>query len=144
METKTLESLDVLVIDDDAFLREICATLLHELGVRSVTEAKDGSEALRIIRASVNRFDVIMCDLDMPVMDGFEFLKQLRTNKYVKHSDTPVLLLTSGAEERKVYGAIELGIHGYLLKPMSKNDIHHHVLSAISQPPIDPDTVRRD
>ena len=53
-------------------------------------------------------------------MDGFEFLKQLRSNKYIKHNDIPVLLLSSGAEERKVHDAIHLGIHGYLLKPMSK------------------------
>ena len=100
METKELESLHVLVVDDDSFLRDICSTLLRELGVRSVTEAADGSDALRLVRSSIAAYDVILCDIDMPVMDGFEFLKQLRSNKYIKHNDIPVLLLTSGAEER--------------------------------------------
>jgi two-component system chemotaxis response regulator CheY len=143
METKELESLNVLVVDDDAFLREICATLLRELGVRSVTEAKDGSEALRLVRSTISVFDVILCDIDMPVMDGFEFLKQLRSNKYIKHNDIPVLLLTSGAEERKVHDAIHLGIHGYLLKPISKNDIRDYVFTAANSDPIDPSTVNK-
>ncbi len=53
METTGLESLHVLVVDDDSFLREICSTLLRELGVGSVTEATDGSEALRAVRSSI-------------------------------------------------------------------------------------------
>ena len=143
METKELESLHVLVVDDDSFLRDICATLLRELGVRSITEAADGSEALRLIRSSIEAYDVILCDIDMPVMDGFEFLKQLRSNKYIKHNDIPVLLLTSGAEERKVHDAIHLGIHGYLLKPMSKNDIRDYIFTAANSDPIDPKTLKK-
>ena len=61
METKELESLDVLVVDDDAFLREICATLLRELGVRSITEAKHCGSLDRRFRCSMSSYATSTC-----------------------------------------------------------------------------------
>jgi len=71
------QDLNILILEDDDFQRQILVNILRALGATSVREAENGIQALEIIRASSNPIDVVLCDLNMPEMDGMEFLRHI-------------------------------------------------------------------
>ena len=137
------KDLHVLVIDDEEFTRKLIARLLYELEVHDVTVAKDGAEALSLIKQIRKSVDVIFCDLDMPNMNGLEFVRRLRNDPDVPVPNTPVLILTGHSEEENVQGAVELGIHGFLAKPISMGLLEKRIATALTSPPIDPKVLKR-
>ena len=80
----------IAVIDDLAVNRELLVTLLHAFGHESV-EASNGTEALEVVRNE--HPDLIICDILMPVMDGYEFVRHLRADPQIGH--TPVIFFTA-------------------------------------------------
>ena len=130
--------LRILVIDDEPFMRKLIIRVLDELEVESVSEAADGAEALMKVNDSANSFDLIICDLEMPNMDGFEFVKRLREMTGSPNVNTPVLIVTGHSEPESVQSAIEAGIHGYLVKPISKQSLEKRIIAAMSSSVIDP------
>lgn len=143
MSTSDIKTLEILVIDDEPFVRKLIGRMLFELEVKHVTDAEDGADGLTKIRSSRKGFDVVICDLEMPKMDGFEFVRQLRGDKTLSNPGVPVLILTGHAEEDNVHETIRLGIHGFLTKPVSKTNLEKHILSAIKSPAIDPKILER-
>ena len=85
--------------------------------------------------------DLVICDLEMPEMDGFAFVRRLRA-MVGEVSKLPVLILTGHNEEKSVRDAVELGIDGYLLKPVSGKDLEQKINEAILSPMIDPDSLK--
>ena len=105
----------VLVVDDDDDLRAMVAKLLTRAGMNTI-EATDGSEGLRKFFAS--RPDLVVLDVSMPGMDGFEVLERIRDL-----SDVPVLLLTArGVEMEKVRG-LQAGADDYVTKPFGRQEL---------------------
>ena len=101
-----------LVVDDSATMQEMVSFTLTRAGF-AVTKAGNGQEALGQLTGG--RFDLIITDLNMPVMDGITFIKKLRTLPSFKF--TPVLMLTTeGGDERKQQGRAA-GATGWLTKP---------------------------
>ena len=101
-----------LVVDDSATMQEMVSFTLTRAGF-AVTRAGNGQEALSRLKGT--RFDLIITDLNMPVMDGITFIKSLRTLPPFKF--TPVLMLTTeGGDERKQQGRAA-GATGWLTKP---------------------------
>ncbi|MEY4344280.1 MAG: hypothetical protein RL032_112 [Pseudomonadota bacterium] len=72
----------VLLVDDDAIYRDFLRQLLEEMGATDIQEAGDGREARRLLKASANGVDLIVCDVFMPDMDGMEFLNFLLRHNY--------------------------------------------------------------
>src|ERR1700722_19582302 len=107
-----------LIIDDSIFVRQLLRSALKLCGVRQVTEANDGQEALAYL-ATTNVFvDVIFCDLDMPTLDGIQFIRSLAS-----FERRPLLVLVSSAAERTLSAAETLArdtgieVAGVLQKP---------------------------
>ena len=112
------ETIRVLIADDHAIVREgLRALITTEPGMELVGEAADGEEALRL--AHTLEPDVILLDLVMPYKDGIATLGELKAHK----PDTRVLVLTSFADDAKVFGAIKAGALGYLLKDSAPHDL---------------------
>ena len=107
----------VLVVDDSAPLRAAIAEVLEEGGCDVVGRAMDGSMALRMMMETDP--DVITCDLEMPRMDGFTFLRILQTMK-----PTPVIVITSDARPEAALMALELGARDFVVKPGRAGDVH--------------------
>ena len=121
----------ILLVDDDPdFLFLVKASLTRE-GF-DVTLAHDGREALnRMVEATP---DLIISDVMMPLMDGFEMLKEMRENP--KTASIPVIMLTARAAENDVVNGISLGADDYLSKPFSVDVLLAKVRSKLSRPPV--------
>jgi len=126
-------NLHVLVIDDEIFMRKLIERTLHDIDVGVVTMAENGVEGLMQVKRAGSPIDVIICDLEMPEMDGFDFVKALRSDDEVPNPDLPVLIVTGHADEETVRQAAELGINGYLVKPISKIALEKRLAKAIGQ-----------
>lgn len=118
-----MRDLRVLLVEDDDFTRRLVLRLLHDLDVHLVTEARDGMNALEVLRDKGDGIDLIICDLEMPRMSGLDLLHALRTATGNPLSDIPVIVLTAHREADMVKRAIAYGISGYLVKPVSKADL---------------------
>lgn len=106
-------NIKVLIVEDDSFLREICAKKLAREGF-SVYEAIDGEEALKIFEKNIP--DIILLDIILPAIDGFDVLKKIRSNKNSKISKVPVIMLSNLGQEDDVKKAMDLGANNYLIK----------------------------
>jgi len=111
----------ILVIDDDADIREAMTLVLESKGYQVVT-AQDGIEGLASLKAE--NPDLMILDLLMPKMDGFNVMKELRDPKWSKYHNIPILIQTAVREEasRRRYEletGVELGADDYIEKPIS-------------------------
>jgi len=107
----------ILVIDDNAVNREVIRTRL-EINNYRILEARDGAEGLEKTKAE--NPDLVLLDLMMPRMSGYEFCKQLRKER--TPDDLPVIMVTAKTEMGdKVYG-LQLGANDYLSKPFNKEE----------------------
>lgn len=103
----------ILLVEDDTFLRDICGKKLVKEGF-SVFEAADGEQAL----ANLEKFgpDIILLDIILPTVDGFEVLSKVRANKDSKIKATPVIMLSNLGQEDDVKKALSLGATDYMIK----------------------------
>ena len=117
-EDITQFSIKILVIDDDYIMHRMTTVMLNDLGISGVLNAMSGPAALEILEQHDNRIDVVICDLNMPRMDGVEFIRHLARMKY-----TGSLILTSGEDLR-------------ILKTVEKLAIEHdlQVLGVLEKP----------
>ena len=104
-----------LVVDDFSTMRRIVRNLLKELGYTNVDEAEDGSMALAKLRAE--KFDFVVSDWNMPVMDGLAMLKNIRADPNL--AILPVLMVTAEAKKENIIAAAQAGANGYVVKPFT-------------------------
>jgi chemosensory pili system protein ChpA (sensor histidine kinase/response regulator) len=102
----------VLIVDDSLTVRKITTRLLEREGYKALT-AKDGLDALQIL-SDVNP-DVILLDIEMPRMDGFEFTRTIKADN--RQSHIPIIMITSRTAEKHRNHAMELGVNEYVGKP---------------------------
>lgn len=109
--------ISVLSIDDDPEIYEILQ--LYLAGIAEVEYAPNAKQALMQVRS--RQFDVILLDIEMPIMNGFKVLEQLRNVK--ECVNIPVIMLTAKQDKYCVVNSIAMGIDGYLLKPVQKEEL---------------------
>ncbi|MFN3322544.1 MAG: response regulator [Bryobacteraceae bacterium] len=121
--------LDVLIVDDSAAIRKILHRVLMqaEVPVGRVIEAGDGVEALEKLKAE--KVGLILSDINMPNMDGLQFLGQVRANADWK--DVPVVMITTEGSHNKVLEAVQLGASGYVRKPFTAEQIKEKLTGLI-------------
>jgi two-component system chemotaxis response regulator CheY len=116
-------SIRFLVVDDFSTMRRIIRNLLKESGYAEVEEADDGVHALRSLQAS--HFDFVVCDINMPHMNGFELLDACKAEEKLKH--IPFLMVTAEARKEDIVMAAQKGASGYIVKPFSKATLEEKV-----------------
>jgi two-component system chemotaxis response regulator CheY len=97
-------------------MRRIVRNLLKESGFTEADEAEDGVVALHKLRNS--NFDFVVSDINMPNMNGFQLLKEIKTDEKLKH--IPVLMVTAEARKEDIVLAAQSGAAGYIVKPFTK------------------------
>ena len=115
--------LKFLIVDDFSTMRRIVRGLLKEMGCNNAEEAEDGAVALAAMKAQ--RFDFVVCDINMPNMNGFDFLKAVRADESLKH--IPVLMVTAEARKEDIVRAAQGGAAGYIVKPFTKATLEEKV-----------------
>lgn len=103
----------ILMVEDDADIRRVAVMALKFKGGFEVATAENGEEGLR--KAKSDRPDVILLDSMMPVMDGPETCRRLKSDDELK--DIPVIFLTAKSQKKEIEAGLELGAVGYLVKP---------------------------
>jgi two-component system chemotaxis response regulator CheY len=117
----------ILVVDDSATVRKFVSVSLSMQGFDVVT-ACDGMDALE--KLPQRKFDLVITDLNMPTMDGFEFIRTLKENPNYK--DLQVIILTSLSDKANKDEGAKLGIGSYVVKPFSLEKIQYEVSKYIS------------
>ncbi|MCY7367677.1 MAG: hybrid sensor histidine kinase/response regulator [Chamaesiphon sp.] len=112
-------SKSILVVDDSITTRQSLCLTLEKFGYLSF-QAKDGQEALQILRQKVNEIELVVCDVEMPIMNGFEFLNIYRQDQTLTH--IPVVMLTSRSNIKHRQFAAHLGAVDYFIKPYVEQD----------------------
>jgi two-component system chemotaxis response regulator CheY len=125
-----MNSVRCLIVDDSSVMRKIVERCLRQAGLdlKQVLEAGNGAEALSVLRDNV--VDLILCDINMPVMDGLEFVKQLPGVPNAK--GVPVVMITTEGSEAHVLQAISCGAQGYIRKPFTAEQVKEHVMPVLA------------
>jgi two-component system chemotaxis response regulator CheY len=128
-----MDSISALIVDDSSVMRKIVERSLRQAGMdlKQVLEAANGAEALGILNDNV--VDIILCDINMPVMDGLEFIKQLPT--VVNAKGVPVVMITTEGSEAHVVQAISAGARGYIRKPFTAEQVKEQILPILAGKP---------
>ncbi len=115
--------LKFLIVDDFSTMRRIVRNLLKEMGYANADEAEDGVNALQKLRNG--HFDFVVTDINMPNMNGFELLAQIRAEDALK--GLPVLMVTAEARKEDIVLAAKNGASGYIVKPFTKATLDEKV-----------------
>ncbi|WP_085316813.1 chemotaxis response regulator CheY [Derxia lacustris] len=122
-------NLRFLIVDDFSTMRRIVRGLLKELGYNNVDEAEDGAVALNKLRGG--NFDFVVSDINMPNMNGFDLLQNIREDAALKH--IPVLMVTAEAKKEDIVLAAQRGASGYVVKPFTKATLEEKILKIIQK-----------
>ncbi len=114
-----LKGKKILLAEDNELNREIVTAILEDAGIE-VTSVKDGIEAVEAVTACVpGQYDLILMDIQMPLMDGYTATREIRTLKNPEIADIPIIALTANAFDSDRKKALKTGMNGYIAKPVS-------------------------
>ncbi|MDR3725791.1 MAG: response regulator [Terracidiphilus sp.] len=118
-----------LIVDDSSVMRKIVERSLRQAGLDPlvVHEAGSGTEGLEVLKA--RNVDLILSDINMPLMDGLEFVRQIQAQNLAP--GVPVVMITTESSEEHVKQAIEAGARGYIRKPFTAEQVKERVLPLI-------------
>jgi two-component system chemotaxis response regulator CheY len=121
-----MNQIRALIVDDSSVMRKIVERSLRQAGleISAVLEAGNGAEALAVL--AENHVDLILCDINMPVMDGLELVKRLATVENARGA--PVVMITTEGSESHVVRALSAGARGYIRKPFTAEQVKEHVI----------------
>lgn len=125
-----MSGISALIVDDSSTMRKIVERSLRGAGVplTKVFEAGNGAEALSLLQD--HRVDLVLCDVNMPVMDGLEFVKRFSGTENGK--GVPVVMITTEGSESVVVQALSCGARGYIRKPFAAEDVKESVMSLLA------------
>ena len=118
VSTEQESRLLVMVVDDSITVRKVTSRLLERNGYKVLT-AKDGIDAMGQLQETVP--DMMLLDIEMPRMDGFELATHMRNDEHLKH--VPIIMITSRTGDKHRERAMQIGVNNYLGKPYQENDL---------------------
>ena len=127
-----IQALCVLVVDDNQYMRKMIRNLLVNCGVKDIYEAGDGITALDTLRTV--GADVVILDWEMPLLNGAELVRIVRSPGVFPMPDVPIIMLSGYGERWRVLEAARLGVNEYLVKPVSAKAIYDRLVSITIQP----------
>jgi two-component system chemotaxis response regulator CheY len=125
-----MSEIRTLIVDDSSVMRKIVERALRQAGLDLlvVHEAGSGTEGLDLLKT--NQVDLILSDINMPSMDGLEFLRQIREQNLAP--GVPVVMITTESSEEHVKQAIQSGAQGYIRKPFTAEQVKERVLPLLN------------
>ena len=126
------DRIKLLLVDDNVHMRKMLSTILGAFGVTNIFEAADGKAGWEKMR-SLNP-DIVFLDWMMPVMNGLEFTKLVRTSPDCPNPFTPIIMLTGHTQIEHVIQARDAGVTEFLAKPISANGVMARMTAVIENP----------
>lgn len=124
----SLDGLRILLVEDNALNREIAVEMLHSLMGARVDTARDGQEGCaRFASAPENTYDLILMDLQMPVLGGLEAARRIRSGTHPQARDIPIIALTANAFEEDRQEALAAGMDGFVSKPIDLSELGREI-----------------
>src|ERR1700688_1514707 len=127
-----IQQLRVLVVEDNPFMRNVIRGLLGQIGVKKIHEGGDGIAALEKIRTLTP--DVVILDWEMPLVNGPELVRIVRSPNTFPTPDLPIIMLSGHGERWRILEAMKLGVNEFLCKPVSANALLDRVISIMIKP----------
>jgi two-component system, chemotaxis family, chemotaxis protein CheY len=127
-----IQGLNILIADGNSFTRRMTRTMLTNLGAKSVVEAADGLAALEQIRTLDP--DILVLEWDMPVLNGMEVMRIVRSPGVFPRPNLPIIMLTNRSQRSYVVEALRGGVHEFLLKPTSPKALRDRLMSIVFKP----------
>jgi len=118
-------AMKVLIVEDQDEVRDMLRSMMVEIGVGHISGASDGRDALAIYKENSHHLDLVVCDWNMPNMNGLEFLQNLREI----NTDIPFLMLTGRADFDSVVQAKSNGVTAYISKPFTPDQLERKLNS---------------
>jgi two-component system, chemotaxis family, chemotaxis protein CheY len=128
-EQKSISEMNILVVDDHPLTRNLVKSILKSAGYE-VTLADNGQEALHVLQLE-RKFDCVVCDWNMPKMNGLELLSKVRSIE--KLADIPFVMLTAEAFKENIVAAVNAGVNDYVSKPFTADVLIKKVIGAINK-----------
>jgi two-component system chemotaxis response regulator CheY len=127
-----IQQLRVLVVEDNPFMRKMVRGMLGNIGVKKTYEAADGIAGLEMIREVTP--DVVVLDWEMPLLNGPELVRIVRSPGVFPMPDIPIIMLTAHGERWRIVESIKLGVNEFLCKPVSAKALLDRLMSILLKP----------
>lgn len=127
-----VQSLGVLLVDDNLYMRKLVRNLLVNVGIKKIFEANDGIAGLEAIRTV--QPDLVILDWEMPLLNGPELVRIVRSPGVFPVPDVPIIMLSAHGERWRVVEAVRLGVNEYMVKPVSAQGLLDRIVSIIAKP----------
>ena len=131
MSEENLVSVHILVVEDKAFSLEAVRKVLNNIGAASVATASNGADALKLLEDANCNLDLNICNIEMPDMSGYEFVRMLRYGTGPRFKDLPVLMLTGHDTPKNLRHARTHKIDGYLVRTPTAESLRCSILDAL-------------
>ena len=118
----------LLVVDDSSVIRKVIKTAADVLKMET-EEAQDGLEALEILAESYKEIDLVLLDWNMPEMNGYDVLVEIKSNDNYK--DIPVMMVTTEGQKSSIIAAVRAGASNYLTKPFTVAELESKIVECI-------------
>tara|TARA_B100000315_G_scaffold76052_1_gene69608 strand:+ start:1121 stop:1543 length:423 start_codon:yes stop_codon:yes gene_type:complete len=124
---RSLASINVLVVEDEKYSVIFVTSVLEAIGIVNVAVAENGIEALEKMASGDVSVDIVICDLEMPEMGGFEFIREVRYGTVPQFKDVPILVLTGKDNDQNINMARIHKIEGFLVKPPDIKTLERYI-----------------
>jgi DNA-binding response OmpR family regulator len=121
-----------LVVDDEHYMRKVTRTILAAIGVKNILEAPDGIDGLEMARLHLP--DLMIIDWEMPVIDGAQLVRMIRTPGDFPAPETPIIMLSAHSDHKRVVESARIGANEFVRKPVSIKTLEDRILAVISNP----------
>lgn len=134
MNKDVYKSMGILVVEDEIFFQQLLVRLLSTLGATNVAVAENGAQALSVLSlTAAESFGLVITDIVMPGMDGFELARKIRLGTVPKYKDIPILMLTGHSTEENVRKGRIHRIQGFIVKPPTVEILERHMARALKK-----------
>jgi DNA-binding response OmpR family regulator len=129
---KLVQSISVLIVEDNQYMRKVVRNILVNIGVKNIHEAPDGIAGLEAIRMFAP--DLVILDWEMPLLNGAELVRIVRSPGVFPVPDVPIIMLTGHVERWRVIEASRLGVNEFLKKPVSGKALLDRIVAILTRP----------
>src|SRR3954451_232110 len=127
-----IQALKVLIVDDEHYMRKVTRTILTAIGVKTILEAPDGMAGLELARTQLPHLLII--DWEMPVIDGAQLVRMIRTPGEFPAPDVPIIMRSAHSDHRGVGKSARIGAKEFVRKPVSIKTLEDRIVAVIHRP----------